>query len=102
MVIKMDPTKSIKKHTNELKIHQKTVWTAIKLDLSPDLNPLDYILWGILENKTNATSNPNIGSLKTAIEEESNEISEEFILKTCKLFKRYVDTIIAKNYGYIE
>ena len=36
----------------------------------PDLNPLDYAIWGALENKTNATSHPNIGALKTAIEEE--------------------------------
>ena len=58
--------------------------TAIKQDLSPDLiNPLDYAIWGILENKTNATSHPNIASLKTAIEEEWNKMSEEFILKTC-------------------
>ena len=37
---------------------------------SPDLNPLDYTIWGVLENKTNATSHPKIGSLKIAIEEE--------------------------------
>ena len=35
---------------------------------SPDHNPLDYAIWDILENKTNTTSHPNIGSLKTAIE----------------------------------
>ena len=50
----------------------------------PDINPLDYAVWGVLENKTNTTSLPNIGSFKTAIEEEWNEISEEFILKACK------------------
>ena len=47
---------------------------------SPDLNPLDYAIWGVLENKTNATSNPNIGSLEAAIEEKWNKMSEEFIL----------------------
>ena len=30
----------------------------------------DYATWGILENKTNTTSHPNIGLLKTAVEEE--------------------------------
>ena len=40
--------------------------TAIKQDLSPDLNRLDYAIWGVLENKTNVTSHPNIGLLKTA------------------------------------
>ena len=50
---------------------------------SADLNPLDYAIWGVLENKSIATSYPNIGSLKTAIEEEWNKMSEEFILKAC-------------------
>ena len=53
---------------------------VIKHDLSPDLNSHDYNIWGILENKTNATSHPNIGLLKNAIEEEWNKIFEEFIL----------------------
>ena len=81
--IKKDPTKSIRKHANELKVHKKIVRTAIKQDLSPILNPLDYVIWCILENKTNVTSHQNIGLLKTAIEEEWNKMSEEFILKAC-------------------
>ena len=43
-VIKKDPTTSIRKHANELKVHEKTVRTAIKQDLSPDHNPLDYAI----------------------------------------------------------
>ena len=76
--------------------------TAIKQDLSPELNPLDYAIWGILEKKTNATSHPNIGLLKAAIEEEWNKMCEEFILKACKLFQRCADTIIEKNGHHIE
>ena len=74
-------------------------YTQVKIKLSlrpsssPDLNPPDYAIWGILENKTNATSHQNIGSLQTAIEEEWNKISEEFILKACKSFRKRVDTI---------
>ncbi len=51
---------------------------------------------GVLENKTNATSHPNIGLLKTAIEEEWNGMSEEFILKACKSFRRRLDSLILK------
>ena len=58
-------------------------------------------MWGILENKTNETSHPNIGLLKTTIEEEWNKVSE-FILKACKSFQRHVDTIIEKNGVPIE
>ena len=51
------------------------------------------------EKKTNAISNPNIGSVKTAIEEEWNKMSEEFILKACKSFRRGVYLIIEKKNG---
>ena len=67
---------------------------------SPDHNPL--ITLYVLENKTNATSNPNIGTLKTAIEERWNKMSEEFILKACKSFRRRIDTIIEKMDDHIE
>ena len=69
---------------------------------NPDHNSPDYTIWGILENKTNATSHPNISLLNTAIEEEWNKKSEEFILKACKLFWGCVATIIEKNGGHIE
>ena len=59
--IKKDPTMSIRKHTNGLKVHEKTVWPVIKQDLSPDA------IWGVLENKTNTTSHPNINSFKVLI-----------------------------------
>ena len=78
-VIKKDPTTSIRKHVKGLTVHEKTVKTVIKQDLNPDRKPLDYAIWSVLENTRNATSHPNIGSLKTAIEEEWNKMSEEFI-----------------------
>ena len=77
--------------------------TAIKQDLSPDINPIpDYAIWHILENQINATSHINISSLKTTIEEEWNKMYEEFILKACKSFRRCVDTISEKDGGHIE
>ena len=75
--------------------------TATKQDLSQDCNLLNYAIWGVLENQTNATSHPNIRSLKTAIEEEGNKMSEEFILNTCKSSQRCVDTIIGKKMAAI-
>ena len=63
---------------------------------SPDCKLLDYAIGDISENKTNVTSHPNIGSLKIAIEEEWIKMSEEFILKACKLFQRRIDTITEK------
>ena len=69
---------------------------------SSDLNPLDYAIWDVLENQTNATSHPGIHSLNIVIEEEWNEMSEEFILKRRKSFRKFVDSIIEKNNGHID
>ena len=93
--IKKGPTR---KPANELKVQEKTVRTTIKLDLSPDLNPLDFAIWDVLETKSNATFHPNIGLLTPAIEEEWNKMSEEFILKACKSSRRRVDTIVFKKW----
>ena len=62
--------------------------------------PLDYTIRGVFENKTNATSHRNIGSFKTAIEEEWNKMSEELILKASKSFRRYLDANIKKIQPY--
>ena len=61
---------------------------------SPNINRFDYVIWGVLENKTNTTSLQIIGLLKTVFGEEWDKMSEEFILKACRSFRRWVDTII--------
>ncbi len=46
-----------------------------------------FTIWSLHYGlKKKETSHPNIGSLKTTIEEEWNKMSEEFILKACKSF----------------
>ena len=85
-VIKKGPTTSIRKHSNEFKVNEITVKTAIKRGLNPDINPFHYVIWSVLEIKTNATPRPSIRSLKSAMEEEWNKTPEEFILKAFKLF----------------
>ena len=66
--------------------NSKIIGVSLWLSSSLDHNSFDYAILGISENKINATSHPNIGSLKTAIEEEWNKKSEKFILKACKSF----------------
>ena len=68
MPIKKNPTTSIRKYANELKVHEKTVRTAIKQDLSQNL--LDYVIWDVLKNEINATSHPNMSSLKIVTSDE--------------------------------
>ena len=84
----------------------KLISEIIRVSLWPpsisDLKPLHCAIWGVFENETNLTSDPNIGSLKIAIEEEWNKISEEFILKVFKSFRRNVDTIIEKMWAILS
>ena len=88
---------------NELKVHEKTARTEIKQDSSPDFKTLDLRYMGRFRKQTNATFHPNIGSLKIAVEEEWNKISEGFILKAYKSFWKRVDTISEKkNGGHID
>ena len=63
------PTAIKKDSTTSIRKPKKTVRTIIEQDLSLYLNPSDYILWEVLENKRNVTSHRNIRSLKSAIVE---------------------------------
>ena len=76
---------------------KKIIRVSLRPPSSPDLKPhrLNYTIL-FFTKKSNAASDPNIGSLKTAIEEEWNKMSEEFILKECKSFRSRVDTITEK------
>ena len=51
--------------TKPKRISEIIIGVSLWLPSSPDLNPLDYAIWGVLENRINATSHPNIGSLRT-------------------------------------
>ncbi len=51
-----------------------------------DLNPLDYALWGVLEQARNKTSHSNISSLKATIEEEWAKMPKDFVVKSCASF----------------
>ena len=58
---------------------------------SPNLWPDDYAIWGgAWENKTNATSHPNIGSLKTAMEEEWKKYLKNLTWKRANRFEGMV------------
>ena len=57
------------KRQNQTKTNSEIIGVSLWHQLNPDLNTIDCAIWGVLENKTNATSHPNISSLKTAIKE---------------------------------
>ena len=61
---------------------------------SPDLNPLDYAVWGYIE--------PNIDSLKESIIREWDAMPKNFVKKSCDSFRRRLEAIIEAEGDHIE
>ncbi|QQP41388.1 Uncharacterized protein FKW44_015737, partial [Caligus rogercresseyi] len=76
----------------------KDIWPSS----SPDLNPLDFAVWGELEKKINRTPHPNVDALEATIRTEWDNTSEEFLINSCKAFRRRVEAIIEAEEGHIE
>ncbi|QQP51070.1 Uncharacterized protein FKW44_012286, partial [Caligus rogercresseyi] len=83
--------------TNMAHFWPKDMWPSS----SPDLNPLDFAVWGELEKKTNRTPHPNVDALKATIRTEWDNMSEEFLINSCKSFRRRVEAVIKAEGGHI-
>ncbi|KAK0417925.1 hypothetical protein QR680_013281 [Steinernema hermaphroditum] len=76
----------------------KDVWPSN----SPDLNPLDFSVWGIMEQKACAVKHKSVGSLKRALEKAWDEISPEMIAAILKNFRKRLDACIAARGSHFE
>jgi hypothetical protein len=61
---------------------------------SPDLNPLDYAIWSILEDEVNAEAHNFVEALKQAIEDAFNNLDQEMINQAIGNWLRQLDTVI--------
>ncbi|QQP38996.1 Transposable element tcb2 transposase [Caligus rogercresseyi] len=69
---------------------------------SPDCNPLDYGIWGVVERKTCSIPHASVDALKAAVEKEWAEMSVDFIVKTCKAFRPQIEAMLKANGGHFE
>ena len=69
---------------------------------SPDLNPLDYGIWGIMDKNARATSHPNLASLKASVIREWDNLSMEFVANTCRQFRGRLEKAVEADGGYFE
>ena len=69
---------------------------------SPDLNPLDYAVWGKLEAEACAIRHPNIDSLKAALLQAHTNLSPEFLRAACQSFKTRLRLCIRAKGDYFE
>lgn len=76
----------------------KDQWPAA----SPDLNPLDYAIWSVLESKVNAETHESVESLTEALEEAFSNLDQEGINKSIDDWMRRLDAVIEEEGGHFE
>ena len=69
---------------------------------SPDLNPLDFSLWSILESNTCAKSHKNIESLKKSLTEEWAKIPQQTMRTAVRSVPKRLRAVVKNLGGYIE
>ncbi|KAF2353921.1 hypothetical protein FHG87_015322 [Trinorchestia longiramus] len=82
-------------HFSQAKMY---VWPA----RSPDLNPLDFSIWFILQTRVLATPHTSLKSLKAKLQKEWEAISQEQIRAACDAFVNRVKPIVRNKGGYFE
>ncbi|QQP53811.1 Uncharacterized protein FKW44_006424 [Caligus rogercresseyi] len=69
---------------------------------SPDLNPCDYYLWGVLERDTNKRAHNTVDSLKAAIIQAVANLSREQVAHAVGRFRHREEAVIVKGGSWIE
>jgi len=69
---------------------------------SPDLNPMDYSVWSILEARACATRHKSLKSLKQSLSREWDRLSPEDLRPIAQNFKSRLGFCIAAGGGHFE
>ena len=68
----------------------------------PDLNPLDYSIWSLLEADVNAEEHNSVESLKNAISEAFERLPMEVINQAVDNWMKRLDAVIKAKGGHFE
>lgn len=69
---------------------------------SPDLNPLDFSVWGVLQEKVNATPHSDLESLRLALVKAWNELDDTYLRELALSYDRRLKACIRAKGGHIE
>jgi inhibitor of nuclear factor kappa-B kinase subunit alpha len=84
--------------TNLAEFWPKDLWPPS----SPDLNPLDYSIWGVLEAKACKTSHNSVDDLKASIVRAWRGLSKDYVVKTCRVFRTRLERVIEQEGGLFK
>lgn len=80
------------------KFWDQTLWPSN----SPDLNPMDFSIWGILDSKISAKNYTSIENLKTALKKAWNDIPRKTLSTIVKNFRKRLEACVAAKGGHFE
>ena len=69
---------------------------------SPDLNPLDYYVWGVVERETNKHPHNTLDSLRAVIARVMTHMDKAPLIRACKRFRQRIEAVIAAEGDFIE
>ncbi len=69
---------------------------------SPDVAPLDYSIWSIVDKKVRAISHRNTAELREKIREEWADLPKEYMCKVCSKFRPRLEKMIAAVGSHFE
>ena len=71
---------------------------------SPDLNPLDFFLWGYLKDSVYRNYPTSLGELKDAITHHIQKVNDDKILckKVIENFKKRINLCVERNGQHLE
>ena len=76
----------------------KEVWPPS----SPDLNPMDFCVWSVLEADACASSHVSVEALKSSLEKAWAKMSQETLRKAAEGFRGRIERVIQARGGHIE
>ena len=69
---------------------------------SPDLTPMDYILWGYIKSKVYVRNYENLDDLKASVSAAFKEVSREMLISTMANFSKRLKKVIKVQDRHIE
>ena len=84
--------------TNFPNFRPKNIWPSS----SPDLNPMDFSIWSILEKNSCAMPHSTLESLKKTLVREWEKIPQKTIRAAVESFRGRIERVIALEGGHIE
>ena len=69
---------------------------------SPDLNPLDYFVWGEVERASNNNAHHSRKALKPIIQETTEAMDRAVVKRACGRFRSRLERMMAAEGGFIE